>query len=209
MTSEKNVVLRVMRLFNAEFPDRFKLNDERRRVWEHLLAGFDGDVVLAAAMHMVSERREHPPNIGAFRSLVVGMAHGEIAPPSSSEAWGHVLERLQGRDTPLTPLEAAALKKIGSIYDLKTSGNLAADRAQFKKAFEDLVRERDTERNMLPMVRGVLEARTPQLPAPPSRELPAPAPSAAEVDPDFIADLVAKAMRPIETICADYEKDDN
>jgi len=211
MDKSKGVVLRVMKLFNEEYPDRFKLSEQRRNVWEHLLEGFDPEVVLSAAMQLVSEARPHPPNIGIFRTMVVNMTHGEIDPPSASDAWGRVLQLLQGRDVCLTPLERAALKKVGTTHDLKVSNNTAADRAQFKKAFDDLVKRRHTERSMLPSVHKVLEARAPELPAPPSRALPGPELGESEpVDPEYIASLVEKAMHPIEEICKDHDgKGDN
>jgi hypothetical protein len=154
MQSEKHKITvgRVMKLFNSEFPGKFDTSEQRVETWNYMLDGIDGEILLNAAMHLAAEPRQWPPSIGELRTLAISMAHGELAPPSASEAWERVLRKVQRRDVELTELDKSALARVGSIWDLRHSTMLQADRARFLEAYDAIVKKRDEKRNALPSV---------------------------------------------------------
>ncbi len=160
-------IIQVMTLLNEEYPGKFKITDERIKLWRSLLADIDPQIVLTAALHLVGARdSEWPPTVGAVRATAMNFAHGELDPPGAHEAWSHVQARLQSDEAPLTELELEAVKRVGTIYDMRRSSNAAADRAQFIKAFEQLVTRRQLERTTLPTVKMIVERQAAALPAP-------------------------------------------
>ena len=131
-----------------------------------MLRDLDEEPVLAASFHLSSQSSEWPPVVGKVRKVSIDMSHGETAPPTGLEAWESILSRFKNDEYILTGMEKAALKQIGSIYDLKRSTNPAADRANFVKAFESIVAKRDSDRVTLPEVKQFVENNVPLLPIP-------------------------------------------
>ncbi|NIQ97057.1 MAG: hypothetical protein GWN87_24935 [Desulfuromonadales bacterium] len=163
--------MQVMTLLNEEYPGKFKISDERVKLWRALLGDIDPQIVLTAALHLVAQGGQWPPTVGTVRATAKNFAHGELDAPSAHEAWGHVQARIQSDEAPLTDLEREVLKQVGTIYDLRRSSNAGADRAQFIRAFEQAVAREQLDRSTLPTVKMVVERQAAALPAPrPSAE---------------------------------------
>jgi hypothetical protein len=159
MQAEKHriTVSRVMKLFLAEYPGKFDMGEQRIETWVYMLEGIESEILLNAAMHLAAEPRQWPPSIGELRTLAISMSHGELTPPSASEAWERVLRKVQRKDVELTELDKAALKRVGSLWDLRHSTMIQADRARFLEAFDSIIKKRDEKRNALPSVQRVIE----------------------------------------------------
>lgn len=173
MTNHREIVSAIMDMMNAEYPTKFSTTPERLKVWAQMLKGFDSEIILGAAYHLVSTN-EWPPNIAQVREQCVLMSHGEPYEPTGQEAWENIWRKVAGEEIELTDLEKRALKQTSSIYDLKRSSNPSTDRAHFIKAFDQLVAARKLERQTLPEVKALVEKNRPALPAPVEKQLPKP-----------------------------------
>jgi hypothetical protein len=180
-----DVITEIMRLFDEEYKGKFIISPERIKLWRALLADIHPEIVMTAAVHLVSLRTEWPPNIGQLRDKALALQAGELAPPSAHEAWAHVQARIQSDDAPLTELERQTLKQVGTVYDMRRSGNPAADRAQFLKAFEQAIEKRRLERATLPTVKMIAEQC--------ERALPEARPTVGEVE-ELIGEPIDSAM---------------
>lgn len=165
MTHKDSVSL-VMKIFAEEYPTKFSVTDSRLKIWCQMLKGFPTEQILAAGYHLAATRTDWPPDIATMREQVLRFANGELHKPTGQEAWENILKKFKYEDYPLSDFEKAALAQVGTIYDLKRSQNTAADRIQFVRAFDNLVKKRDTERATLPEVRALVEQNVPFLPEP-------------------------------------------
>lgn len=167
-----------MQLLLEEYRGKFIITAERSKTWRQMLRGIDPTVITAAVYHLISSRdSEWPPTVGMVRQVALQFANGELHTPTGYDAWANIQKKFQYEDFPLTDLELAALKQIGTIYDLKRSTNPATDRAHFIKAFNELVNRQQLERVTLPEVKALVEHNVPFLPKPQEKapeRLPAP-----------------------------------
>ena len=155
------------------------MSNERHQIWMTLLDGIGNEVVEGAAMHIISTRSDWPPDIALLRTTALSIANGELAAMTGAESWGTILKLIGGMNPPLTTREAAAFKATGTLFDLKRSTNIAADRARYIAAFDALAKRDRQTRELLPAV-ATLNARYADepvgelLPAPDAIALPAP-----------------------------------
>lgn len=173
MTNHRDTVSEIMDLLNAEYPSKFSTKLERIKVWSQMLNGFDRELILGAAYHLVSTCR-WPPNIAQMREQCVLMSHGKLQNPTSSDAWEHVMERVNHKDIELTPFEKKALKQTGrTINELRQTQllYLATDRARFSEAFDRLISKQHLERITLPEVKTLVARNAPALPAPATKQI--------------------------------------
>lgn len=169
MSNIQDTVSNVMKIFNEEYRDKFKISESRLKIWCQMLREYDSETILAAAYHLVSTRQDWPPDIATMRQAVVYLSKGELNRPDPMEAWGNVLKKLNephisyvNDEKPvfnLSPMEKEAVSRVSSIYNLKNSSNLASDRARFIEAFKGLLEERDREWLALPEVKKIAEKR--------------------------------------------------
>jgi hypothetical protein len=169
-----------MTTFNEEYPGKFSLGKitpgdkkpSRLRVWEHVLREFTDEIILHAAMHLVSTRPDWPPDLATMRAQCVSLVHGELQDETGSEAWEQVVKKINHEDVELSEMQKKALKQTGkTIYDLRQTTNLASDRSRYIEAFNNLISKRRMERITLPEVKRLVERNRPALPAPATKQL--------------------------------------
>lgn len=156
---------RIMELLDEEFKGKFVISDSRIKLWTALLEDIHPDLAMTAALQLCSTGREWPPTIGMMRDKALALQEGELTPPGAHEAWSHVQARIQSDEAPLTDLEHEVLKQVGTVFDLRTSQNPAADRAQFLKAFEAAVERHRIERVTPPQVKLIAAQMKRELPS--------------------------------------------
>jgi hypothetical protein len=164
----KQAVITAIKMFSDSYPGKFTVGDNVK-TWERVLSDMDPDVIPAAALHLISTRKDWPPDPATLREQCVLMSHGQLHEPTGSEAWEHIRERMAQSaecDEPLklTDLERRALKQTGTLYDLRRSANPASDRATFIKAFNTLVSKQKLERQTLPEVKALVQKKHDELP---------------------------------------------
>lgn len=113
--------------------------------WFMMLQDIDYKIAETAVMEHICTNI-YPPNIAEIRKLCMGICQPKIL--SFDEAWGVVLKAMSkcGRDDPLKAyslmdeITSSVVKNLG-WFKLCTSENQAADRANFREAYERKVIE--------------------------------------------------------------------
>ena len=171
--NHKETIAFVMQIFNEEYPGKFIKPTSRMRIWEQILNGFDSEVILTAAYHLASTRKDWAPDIATMREQCVLMSHGELHNPTGAESWERIRQKMTDKpELELSNMEKKALAQTSSIYDLRRSLNGPTDRAHYIKAFDGLVQKRHMDRITLPEVKAMTARNAPALPA---HETPKPA----------------------------------
>ncbi len=173
--SKPETIVYVMSIFNEEWGGKFALSDQRMEIWSTILADIDKEIILSAAMDMVSTGNAFPPTIGQLRAKCIDIKHGELRIISAPDAWVYVLAEIQkpeGSFSGLSGLTRGALKSVGTMFDLKRSENIGFERSHFIKAYTDLVEKQRIERVTLPSVKEVVNQNAPALPEAPQSEPP-------------------------------------
>lgn len=152
-------VTMAMAAFVEEYPGRFVVSASRKKIWQHLLSDLEPGIIMATAYHLLSARKEFPPDVALFRETAILLGEGRTEIKGAEEAWGDVMERVYGNsDRKLCAKTMAALKQTSTINDLKQSRNIAADRAHFVRAYNKLEQKDLTQKLILPDVkRKILE----------------------------------------------------
>jgi hypothetical protein len=161
-----NAVITAMKMFSDGYPGKFTVGN-KVGTWERSLVDIDPDVIPVAALHLISTRKDWPPDLATLREQCVLMSTGELQEPTGPEAWEHVMDKVNHKDIELTDFEKTALKQIGkTIRDIgQTSiSNLSSDRSRYIEAFNHLVAKRKLDRQTLPEVKALVESRRPELP---------------------------------------------
>lgn len=203
-----SAVLRSMRMLNEEYPGKFSLGTvpvdkkgkpvegatpSRVKVWEHALAEFDDETVLAAALHLVTTRTEWPPDVAAMRSQCALFSNGELHAPSGAASWERILQKISKKEVDLSDMEKKALSQTKSVFDLRISKNIDADRARYIQAFDLLISKRNLEWVTLPEVKALVAKNAPPaLPAPKQEDQLPP----KEDEPEIMTFAEAKKIFP-------------
>lgn len=172
----KSCVSMVVQMFTAEYP-KMTMTEERKQLWMQLLDGIGNEVIEGAALHILSTRSDWPPDIALLRCTALSIASGELAALTGAESWASILALISGKEVALTQRERTAMDSTGSLYDLKRSNNIAADRARYIDAYDALATRAKQTRELLPAVARLNERYqdAPELPAPVNEPaLPAP-----------------------------------
>lgn len=148
-----------MRIFTEEYRDKFKISDNRVKIWQQMLRDFDSEAILGAAYHLVSTREDWPPDIATVRKTAAYISRGELSPPLASEAWEHLSLKIQNRPVKLTAMEKKAQQQTATLYELRHSSNSGADRRRFMEAFEGVLKRRDEQWLALPEVNQLIGRR--------------------------------------------------
>jgi hypothetical protein len=181
MDDSEKTIYRVMNMFAAEYPGKFVVDEDRHRLWSHLLSGCEEETILNAALHLVSIRKEWPPDIATMREQVYAFAHGELHRPSAEESWERIREKMLQYDQyidaddkrlELTENEKKALNQTSTIYDLRHSTNIAADRATYIRAYNGIVDRERNDRLTVPQVKDYVKRQEERLLPPPVEEQP-------------------------------------
>ena len=151
----------IMELFVEEYGSaKFRVSDNRVKLWNKLLEGFDSETVLAAATHVLSMGNEWPPPIGVIRETCLDFSYGELMPESAEEAWLHVYEYCTENDkVSLTQLQRFALKAVGGSWSVRNASSQSVIQAQFCKAYEQAHRRQRVNRLALPNVKQLVDKR--------------------------------------------------
>lgn len=157
-------VTKILLAINECYPGKLNLTPDTNKIWLRMLRDLEARHVFLATYQLCATVKTWPPDVASVRQLSVSIAHGEMTPPTGHEAWEKILEKFKNESYLLTPHEKAALKQVGSMYDLKRSTNLVSDRAQFIKAFDQIIAKRDLDRATLPEVKALVEKNVPFLP---------------------------------------------
>lgn len=210
--TNQSTIQMILSIFNECYPGKVKVTERTEGLWLRMLEDLDSDALLAAAHHLCSTRPDWPPDIATMRGTVVDFTHGYLEPPSSHEAWEHVLVKMTENELPelatgehvtkieLTGLEKAAVKQVGSIYDLKRSTNGPSDRSQFIKAFDKIVTKKRLELTTLPEVKRLVEARAglKLSPAPNNKSLDKTSDKGPVCKPEEVKEMLADSPNPAE-----------
>jgi hypothetical protein len=129
-----------------------KVTDNTPEIFHRLLKDLRPEDLLPAALNLCTTQH-WPPSIAQLRTQAAGMAKGVLTPDSGLDGWGRVLLRLQDRDVTLTEIDKKALAQTRSIYDLKRSDNIVADRSNFIKAWNHLSEKERINQVTLPEVK--------------------------------------------------------
>lgn len=173
-----SAVTKAMTMFNEGYPGKFSLGTKQHPdnpnevpsmviVWAHALEDFDEEIILTAALHLVTICKQWPPDLATMRDQCVMIASGELHAPTGMEACERVLMRHRGDESfELTALEKRAIKLVGTPTDIATNWKARSD---FIKTFDTLVEQRRLERVTLPEVLALVERNRPALPEPKPR----------------------------------------
>jgi hypothetical protein len=127
-----------MQLFSVEYKN-FEVSDLRKNLWCERLQGISPEAVLRAAMALIDEGHDYPPNIGKIKNkaILLENAHLSVSP---STAWGRVLLKIKSKEFKLSPLETKALACTCDLYNLRTmkASDLSYERNFFIKHYEEL-----------------------------------------------------------------------
>jgi hypothetical protein len=156
-------ILYIMEMFAAEYADKFKMSEERTKLWRQMLKGTPPEVLLGTAYHLVSTRPDWPPDIARVRKTAMYVSSGELKPMSGPESWERIMMKIQRKEIELTDTEREALKQTASIYDLRRSQNMGIDRARYIQAFEGVQKRREDDALVLPEVRQLVASQAPAL----------------------------------------------
>ncbi len=170
-------VRQILLAINECYPGKFNKTEKTKKIWHRMLKDIDAENVLAATFHLCATVPTWPPDVASIRQQAVRYAHGEMEAPTGHEAWENIRKKFGNDHHQLTDHEKAAVNQIGSMFDLKRSENTVADRAQFIKAFDNIIAKRDLDRATLPEVKALVENNVPFLPEheEPAPQLPPPA----------------------------------
>lgn len=99
---------------------------------------------------MLCEPREYPPGLGHVRDLAIRIERGI---PSVAHAWRQVLAAIKSNSVSnMHPAVKKALGCVSDIYSLRQKTDLGFDRAFFKEAYAEEIRDytmvRYTERQL-------------------------------------------------------------
>jgi len=159
----EDTIEKVMTLFSEEFPGKFVITDTRIDTWILMLRDFHPSTIQHAAYQLASEL-EWPPPIGKMRQTCALMEKGINKMPTGNEAWERVLRKIHhDQSFELNEREKKALKQTKSLADMRTSGNIDADRARYIEAFDKLIDKEMKERITLPEVKRFLVERRAEL----------------------------------------------
>lgn len=164
MTHSETITYIMEMLLEEYGPTKFRISDNRVKLWTRLLEGFDSETILAATTHLVSMGGEWPPPIGVIRETCLNFSYGEIIPESAEEAWMHVYEYCTDSDkVTLTRLQRTALKAVGGSWSVRNASSQSVIQAQFAKAYEQAQRRQRVNRLALPSVKQLVEKRAVRL----------------------------------------------
>jgi len=153
-------------LLNESYQGKFKLTDITPGIWKKILRDIDTESILAAVYHLCSTRPDWPPDLATVRSTALGLSKGVLKRKTGFDAWESILKKIQDEDHPLTELEKKALGQTKSMYDLRLSQTIVADRSTFIKAYDHLSERERLNDVTLPEVKQMVARNTPALPAP-------------------------------------------
>lgn len=170
MATEKDIML-VVGLIGAAFPN-FKPTKQTVEVYAQTLADLDGDLLRQATLQAVaSNGRQFAPSVAEIRAEARRLLAIIEKVPTPHQAWEEVCNAMRDvgsyrRPTFSHPLVEQAMNTIG-WRELCLSENQVSDRAQFLRAYEDLVARHDYQSTMLPSARAFIEDNGgPALPSP-------------------------------------------
>jgi hypothetical protein len=127
-----------------------------------MLSDLEDDPFLAAIMHLSTTKMDFPPSIAEIREQTLNLMHGELEAPSAIDAWERIWARIKGDETiVLSDAEKRAREHVGGIWHLKNSQNSTFDRAQFCRAYDELVRRQRLERQATPAVKQYVDLNKP------------------------------------------------
>lgn len=160
-----DTIEQVMKLLSMEYP-QFKVDEEGERyeLWILMVKDFTPEIIQHSVYHLLSLARPFPPSIGEVRRQCALLAKGELREPSGASSWGRIMEHMAKKKIQLSDLEKEALKKTKSVYDLRISSNIEADRARYIQVFDKLVEERTLEWCTLKEVKTLVDKHRPALP---------------------------------------------
>lgn len=148
-------VLKVLAILGASYPN-FELRDDTGEVYCRLLADIPCDLLEAAAIQHIAENRFFP-SVAELRELADRIASYRDRRPTALEAWGEVIQQVHSigswrKPEFSSPLIARCVECIG-WHTICYSEMIAAERARFIEAYDELVKREREERRMLPEVR--------------------------------------------------------
>lgn len=158
----KEVIARAMELLLAQWP-RQPINDVTMVVYSRVLGDLPDRAVEAAVEHVLSTNT-YFPTAAEIRAVAIDIMCSKLNILSCYEAWERVVNYLRkpptifrnGRRWRLKPLDDVterAVAHIGGWDVLRRSENLAVERANFYRAYEDIVARVHQELGKLPSVR--------------------------------------------------------
>ena len=184
----KKTITEALAMLSESYQGRFVLTADTERIWSKLLCDIGDEHVLTAVLDWCTTGEKFPPTIPEIRERAINIGLGELAPPTSFEAWERVNRALHDETVRLTDLEKKARNQIGGTWQLKTTTNGGYDRGQFVKAYEALTAKERRLKLTLPQVKALAERSAPALPSPASKPLELAATNTA--GPEQVGELV-------------------
>ena len=146
---------------------RFEFNNDgsTAQFWEMMLDGFEPDILIQAATHIISiSNSQWPPSPGEVRNAALDFSYGELIPQTAEEAFSAVLMAIETDTTTTLPkLTKAALKAVGGSWSVKNASSQSVIQTQFTRAYEGLQRRQRVNRLALPSVKQLVETRAVRL----------------------------------------------
>ena len=136
------------------YPDKnFLPNNEAMALWYREVQDIPFPVIEAGLRKWVATNK-WPPTIADIREMASEVTAGDI--PDWGTGWHQVCEAMRkfGREYPkrsyasMHPLVAEAAQQLGNWWDLCVSGNLEADRANFRMIYESLAKKEKADRQL-------------------------------------------------------------
>jgi hypothetical protein len=146
-------VSQVLLKLAAAIPHAPQLTEEHYRLFHRYLKDLDPSL-LDLACDVLIVKAKFFPSVGTLRAAVVDLLIQAEGIPSAGDAWGEVVRSIatygQYRGSPAWshPMIGRALQAIGGYANVCRSTNSAADRSQFRHAYESLLKEYRDELNM-------------------------------------------------------------
>ena len=142
-------------------------NQQAMELWFRELQDIPIDVAEAALRKWVSIQK-WSPTIAEIRELASEISYGDI--PDWGEGWKQVCEAMRkfGREYPksalasMDDLTAEATKQLGTWWNLCSSTNVEADRANFRIIYESLAKKKKVSQQMaLPLHEAIYKLQMP------------------------------------------------
>jgi len=163
MADERDVAA-VVAMIGAAYPG-FEPTEQTVEVYFQTLRDLAPDLLKTAALHSIAEPgRRFAPSVGELRGAAAEIQRRAANVPASYQAWQETLEAIRrvGSYHPQPEFSHAlvgqTVRALGWTA-LCRSENMAADRARFIEAYQQLQARAEAEALMLPAVRDYIEAR--------------------------------------------------
>ena len=117
---------------------------------------------MAALKVVLTRDTAWAPTVGQFRAIAKDIEAGNVGQMTAEESWERICKYIQHEQVALTAHEKRALNATKTIFDLRRSECLEADRKAYKDAYAGILKREREEKRAVPEVKRLMEKNGPQ-----------------------------------------------